>query len=563
MNYKKDICVFFGIYAFMAFIAIVFLIFPDFDWLNYRMYNCWAFLTDRMSVDFLAGNFRTCFNPIIDLPEYLLLWKLNNHPYLYNIICLFDSVCLLFLVYKFSCLLFNCRGFYSKSFPVAYIAVSPVMMLQMSFDQNDIKIALLLFIAFYIFIKNIFLPFAKKRNFLIFLAGIIVGIAMGLKLTAFVFLLSFLLITLFLFKKIDKPFLTVGIFCLGVIPAFLAIDGYWLYKCYKVYHNPFFPYFNDIFKSEYAAFDRLLNQDYRHLAPINWQEFVFYPFFQCVGTRLYGTDNFSWDVRYAVNFVVVVILSVGLFAAKSNTALKNYMQKIVNLDYLLFMLLFSIVPFYVNLVFFGTYRYIIAASSLYGIILFVFILLLCEKCSNPKKFTAILSILFIVYSYTSSRIGDVEYIKKFEENKDSVYKQVLTLPDLHFEDNSVVILVNALTSVAVVNQNPNVKYIGYSLPQETIEKERKVLEIVDPCYETKNLRSDYLQKMLADEINSDKKLYILYVTSNEFRIANESLFMLDKNYKRELENCAYTGMKTYNSVFWGTDIWKCEYNIVR
>lgn len=99
---KRDIFIFIGLYAAVVLFAVNNFMFPDFDWFNYRFYNCWSFLSDRMSVDFLVGNLRTCFSPLIDLPEYFLLFKLNFHPYLFSVICLFDNVLLLFLVYKIS-----------------------------------------------------------------------------------------------------------------------------------------------------------------------------------------------------------------------------------------------------------------------------------------------------------------------------------------------------------------------------------------------------------------------------------------------------------------------------
>ena len=164
MKFKKDIIIFIGIYAIIVIIAVKGFIFPDFDWFNYKLYNCWAFLTDRISSDFFVGNFRTCFNPMIDLPEYFLLWKLNSHPYLFSVICALDSVLFLFLVYKitedfFSKIIEETKNNYLlkliKFFPLIYIMFMPVLFYQTCFDQNDIKIGLLILSAFFIFEKNI------------------------------------------------------------------------------------------------------------------------------------------------------------------------------------------------------------------------------------------------------------------------------------------------------------------------------------------------------------------------------------------------------------------------
>ena len=97
---KQDMIFFIIITLFVYIISILYLTIPDFDFLNYQAYNCYSLLNDRFSHDFLVSNTRSCYNPLIYLPEYLLMFKLNNHPYIFILISQLDTIIALFLVYK-------------------------------------------------------------------------------------------------------------------------------------------------------------------------------------------------------------------------------------------------------------------------------------------------------------------------------------------------------------------------------------------------------------------------------------------------------------------------------
>lgn len=577
MNFNKnDVWVFLGIYIFLAVIAVIFVIFPDYDWYNYKFYNCWAFLTDRLSIDFLAANFRTCFSPLIELPEYLLLWKLNNHPYLFIVLTLFDSSFFLFLLYKISSFfvdkLLSWRSiesfrfskffiFLVKIFPVFYIAFSPAMVQQMSFDQNDVKIGIIILTAFFILLRNLFIPADKKRNLFILLAGMLIGLAVGLKLTACIYAISFCLLMLVFAKKIDRPFQTIGLFILGIVPVFLAVDGFWLIKCYNVYNNPFFPYFNNIFKSEYALTNNLLKQDYAHLHPHSVFEFIFYPFYSCCIDRMYGNDMYSWDSRYAINFVAVACLTGGLLVSRFSDKVKNYCSQIFCSEEFLFLILFSIVPYYVNLLIFGTYRYVLSSSAVFGIVLLSLIYVLSSVCKRKAIFVTIFCAILGGYVYLTDDIGNVEFVKDYEENKPFGYSKVFEVKDMNFDDDSYVVFLNQGASVVVVGQNPNVKIIGGEMPVEVFNKHFDTIKNIDYWYNSRYLKSAYAEKLVSDIFASDKKVYVLYQNGEEHRlILDDGLAFLDKSHKRTLENCEDVMFKVFSSRYWATDIIKCEFN---
>ncbi len=563
MKYKNDILIFLGIWIFLYLVSVNNLIFPDFDWFNYRFYNCWAFLNDRMQTDFFASNFRTCFSPLIDLPEYFLLFKLNNYPYLFIFVTLLDNVALLFLVYKITTYIFKFEGLL-KLFPLFYVAISPVLMLEMGFDQNDVKVAFLCLLSFYFLLKYLFNEYGKKRNTMIVVSGALIGLAMALKLTAIVYAIGFCIIIPMLYKRIDKPFKTLGIFILGLVPVFIVIDGLWMYKCYSIYHNPLFPYFNDIFKSEYADKIRLLDTDYSHLKPKSFYEFLFYPFLVSFNDKMFGTDKFAWDSRYAINFVCAV-LTLLLFAFSKFKTIKEYILNTVNENYFIFSVLFSIIPFFVNISIFGTYRYTIPSSCIFGVVLFFIIILGCSKSEYKKIFIWILCLINLFYVYLSTNFGVLEYVLEYNKKYktfpvDNIrYQKVFETDDLKLEDDAVVIMLNAGASAGAVTQNPKAKYIGFAYSKDITNKySTEFLRKIDYFYDAKTLRSEYLEKELSRIFASDKKVYFMYSPTALLNFLKEGLEELTT--ERKITNCKYINMKVYQSFFWGVNIIMCEFN---
>ena len=73
---------------------------PDWDFYNYRWYNCWAILNDRIFTDFFAANQRTCFNTLLDLPMFLWLNKMNFHPIIFLFTGALSHALCFFFLYK-------------------------------------------------------------------------------------------------------------------------------------------------------------------------------------------------------------------------------------------------------------------------------------------------------------------------------------------------------------------------------------------------------------------------------------------------------------------------------
>ncbi len=59
------------------------------DFANYHYYNPWAFLNGRVGYDIAPAGLNTYFNPLMDIPLYLMIQYFNDSP---NIIYAFQGL---------------------------------------------------------------------------------------------------------------------------------------------------------------------------------------------------------------------------------------------------------------------------------------------------------------------------------------------------------------------------------------------------------------------------------------------------------------------------------------
>lgn len=563
-NRKIDIAVFVTIFIFLFIVSVLFLTTPDFDFFNYQAYNCYSLLNNRFSQDFFAANTRTCINPILYLPEYLLMFKLNNHPYIFILISLLDSVFLLFLVYKLTILSFkdklnNCILGITVLFSVIYVACSPVMMNILDFSRGDGKIAVLCLLGLYLVLKNVFLPDSSKRNLQILLAGILLGIAFVLKSTAIVYVAGILAIVgIYGFsKKIQKPFKVFFLLASTVFICFVLLNGFWMYICYQQYHNPIFPYYNDIFKSEYADYINFVNTDYARIMPDGWLQFVFYPFFKVTQqnweffNHFFGIEDFVWDPRYAINYIIVTLISIYsvlvLFAKKTNK-----LFECTNKNVCIGIILFTVFSYIINLFLFKTYRYIAASSALYGIILAMFVINVLNiiKRNNYKNILICSYIVCIAFVYTTFVNGElpIRYVNFIDgQFKMKQVSKIIEFQNYNYDDNSDVFLFGFVVSVFAVNQNKNVSYIG--VPNDIAQA---------IAFEEDMEYSKYLENKIIQELKSNKKIYIIFsenpVNTEEIRNYMDAW---KNKFNRKLVNCERINFEIFNTEL-PFDYHKCE-----
>lgn len=534
---KKDLIVF--LILLVICICSVFLLYSEYnvDFFNYQYYNVWALLNNRYNIDFMAADFRTYWNPYLDFIQYFLVNTLNHHKFLYVIASILDDVLALFLVYKIAdkILSDNIKNRNLSLFLlIFYVIYSPVMfIISCDCTRNDMYITDLILITFYILLKTFNQNDENTKKFC--LAGCLMGISVGLKLTSAIYGLTFLLCLIFLNKSFKNPFKNISVFLSSMILSFFVVDGYWLFKIYSLFKNPFFPIFNDIFHSPYADSSNVYFGDYECIRPHDLKTFLLYPFLW--GKHLpYGFLQRSWDLRYAINVICLIILFTGYF--------KNHYFPVKNRNYMIFLIFYCFFSYEIGVFVFGMYRYLTATSLLYGLILFltVYYLISNIKFMNNVRVTTVMLFMIVLTIVTQEIFYyTIEKGRLFLE-RDTVLKPVT---NYNIEDNSIVLILCMGITEAMTHQNKNAQYIHFTYPKfiyPYFYERHRHYEFENDIVYFKNYYyfSDYLEYLMHKTLKSDKKIYI-YMKLPEyvmyFDIINDSIGFYS-NGTRVLENCS-------------------------
>ncbi len=220
----------------------------DFGWdfVNYHYYNPFAFLNDRMNYDILPAAVNTFFNPLIDIPYYFMLQYLKQSPIiLFGIQGIWYGL-LLFVFYKFSGLLFDTKTLKGKLLTILSVliaATGQAVWFQAGSTTNEIQVGFCVFTALYFIFKMVKYP-EQQKGYTYLLTGLLLGLILGLKPTCIYICVGTGMALIGCFQYLKHPFRFITLFAIGGLVGFLITNGWWMYRMWNLYDNPFFPFLN-------------------------------------------------------------------------------------------------------------------------------------------------------------------------------------------------------------------------------------------------------------------------------------------------------------------------------
>ena len=367
------------------------------DFLAYHYYNGFSFLNDRLAYDIAPAQMSTYYNPLLDAALYLLDNAFSKTPFLF--IMGLPAGLALFIVYKIAVLFFTDGKKIWIPLTLLISMTGFAFFRQIGTCSHEITIACFVLASLYILLKK------PEKTGWYFTAGALLGAAAGFKLTAAIYCVSTGLTLLLFYKTLDKPKTFIGFFILGGLTGFLAVDGFWMRVLWKNFQNPFFPFWNKIFKSPY--FYDLNYIDDLHLS-YSLKKLLFLPFIIFSGNFLgaetqntVGDINFS-DARWVIAYVLLFVFVIKLF----NKQFRNSLS-----EKTLFTVVFLFVSYLLWLFSSQNIRFTVPVEMLFGV---VFIKAL-SRCPLPEKFftevfagtTALILFLILVSTpLFSGRWGD-------------------------------------------------------------------------------------------------------------------------------------------------------------
>lgn len=477
------------------------------DLLNYHLYNPWAFLNNRIDVDLCACGIHSYFNPIGMVPYYLLTEYLNNYPVIVAIIQGWNWSFLVFITYLISLRVIKTTS-ENLNILLSLIAsiiggTTAVLYMQIGLGTIGLFCFIPILLSVYFLLKNI----ESKYNLL--LSGIFLGIGFGLKLTNGIYVFA-ILGSLFCFLLFNKKLKLISVFknclqfCFAIFIGFIVTNGFWMCVLYKNFGNPFFPLFNNIFKSDLYTHVAYHDNRYGHHRITDVLLLPFSNLFQLIKNKVdydnavnVVTDYPVYDMRLGLQYIAALLLvflfNLPIFKNKEIFLLDKKLT-----DFLLYFFFFSYLIWVTG---FSILRYFGASIILSGLFLILIFLFVGELSKKYKLCTIffILTVLFISVSQYSS----CNYQRIFFGSK------VIDVENLHFKDNSTIVFTDKVMSYIALKQNKNVKYVGFNIPadgndemRETGEYYGKVASIMNNSSKVYVVTNRFVPDERLDEINS-------------------------------------------------------------
>jgi hypothetical protein len=223
-------------------------------------------------------------------------------------------------------------------------------------------------------------------------ASALVGIAMGLKLTYGVFAIAFL-VALASWNPRAR-WREIGIACAGAAAGFLLAYGFWGWTLWREFGNPFFPYFNDVFRSPWwdpvAYFDR-------NFGPRDALQAIAFPLFFARRSLLVAEVAFR-DWRLAALFVLAIACAAKWLVSGRKPIAPAWRVLIVT----------ALVAYLAWLKLFGIYRYLVPLEVLSGALI-VGALLYLVPGTNARRTAIVIAAIALIGTTRPASWGRIEF----------------------------------------------------------------------------------------------------------------------------------------------------------
>lgn len=267
----------------------------NWDMANYHFYNPYAFLSHRAGMDYWPSEFvHVHIAPTADFLTYFFISWFKPKTTMFAIGALHGiNFWLLYLIAR--------RLFGMQTVALLCAAVGmfgPTAFPGIGSFQHDHLVSL------FVFLFMLFMQSGKKTSVTI-LSGLMLGVAVGIKLTAGIYVVGALGAMMLAGEGYRERGKTVMLVGFGVLAGVICTAGYWMLMSWHQYHNPVFPFFNNIFHS--SQFPATNWADTRFM-PHGWKEVLLFPFYFSMDGRT-GDLPFR-DFRFAIAYGLLALFGI-------------------------------------------------------------------------------------------------------------------------------------------------------------------------------------------------------------------------------------------------------------
>lgn len=286
----------------------------SFDLLNYHYYNPYALLHDRLDSDVAPAETESYLNPLPDIPNYLLITHTTPKTAGFIMgaiqglgIWLIFEMCLLF----FKKLRLSVRHKNGLALTVAILSFFGAANLsEIGGSMGDNFVGLLVLTSLLLILKSInvgadsWLGETRMRQ----IGYVIMGLALGLKLTNAPFAVGMLVGGLFIAPRWRAKLTQLFWNGISLFSGFILIGGWWFSRLWSMFQNPIFPYYNGIFQSSFYL--PVTFTDKRWIIKSYWQAVSEPYYFTRRSLSTISAEMPFRDGRIATVFILAITLIV-------------------------------------------------------------------------------------------------------------------------------------------------------------------------------------------------------------------------------------------------------------
>lgn len=356
----------------------------NWDWQNYHEYNVWALLNGRYNSDVIPPGFQTYFNSYIYFPWYYLRHTLP--PVIAGMTMGAVHGLNLALIYWLSrIVLGQAANALTVAAAVVLAAFGPMTLSETGTSFSDILTAIPIIAGL-----ALILAADEPRPLRYIGAGLLIGLAVGFKLTNIVFAIGLGAAAL----AAARPLMAMTCLAISGTIGTAFTGGAWSLMLWREFGNPFFPLVNSLFPSPEMNPVTVLD---RQFIPRSFLDGLAYPFYWLVGDFRSSELPFR-DARFAMLFVLVPIVIVSRIKVARALLSRREWQ----------LLIFFAASYAAWLLLFAIHRYAVALELLTGplIVLLLTRLFAAFRADSPsrglgkRESLAILAIAAIAAAWT-------------------------------------------------------------------------------------------------------------------------------------------------------------------
>jgi hypothetical protein len=382
----------------------------NWDLQNYHYYNPWAWWHGRIfTKDLAAAQIQTFLNPLLDLPFYWMVtaeWS----PRVIAFVMAIPAAIAAFFLCKLLLLMFGDLAREQRMVAVASslaIGVTSAMAIgELGSTMNEWPLAALLMLALWLIGR------ALKRAEVsplptgtLLLAGVIVGLAAGAKLTAATFAVGLCAALLgrgpYTRMAFRARFADASWFALGVLVGTATALGPWAYALWIHFDNPIFPFGNQWIQSPWWE-PRAITADFRSASfgPRSLAEWLVFPFELLSPPGFFVAEVLYRDARFPVTWALALLAAVVWLARRLRRTPTQYVAFGIDAVWRV-VVLFVIISFVLWAAQHSIYRYLVTLDLLTGALIVGLLRKLC-----PPRFVIAAAVLMAVTLIATTRVAN-------------------------------------------------------------------------------------------------------------------------------------------------------------